>query len=120
MASTRTEFCIWLQTLLRQRRWSQADLARRCGLSEAQISRLVNNLRQPGGDACLEIARAADLSVDHVCRVADLLPPAPEPDAPSQELLRLLVRLPPARQDDLLTLARRWAEPPIPPQESPP
>lgn len=74
------DFKRWLNAFLRERAWIQAELARRSGLSSSQVSRLTNGVRRPL-DACLRLARALGVSLDHVCAVAGLLsaPPVLDP-----------------------------------------
>lgn len=102
------DFKWWLLERLDERGWSQADLARRSGLSPAQVSRLASGVRQPGLDACLRLAQALGLSLDHVCGVAGLLPLPPEATLETDELLRLAGALPPRARRDLLALLRLY------------
>lgn len=65
----------WLQGELNNRGWDQAELARRSGISTAQISRIVTGGRQPGRSSIDGIARALRLPPEDVLRQAGILPP---------------------------------------------
>ncbi len=69
-------FGAWLQEELKRRGMRQADLARESGLTEATISRLVNETRLvPDDETCIKIAKAfRNISVEEVFRRAGKLP----------------------------------------------
>ena len=67
----------WLLTELEIRGWPQAELARRAGLGNSTLSRIISGDRQLGAEAALAIARALAEDPVRVFRVAGLLPPAP-------------------------------------------
>lgn len=69
------EFTDWLHNELRRRGWEQADLVRRSGMSQSQISRIMNGMRRPGPEAMTNIARALHVPADEAFRRAGLLPP---------------------------------------------
>ncbi len=52
---------------------SQAELARRSGLSQGLISQILNGQRKPGVEACAGFARAFHLPTEDVMRRAGLL-----------------------------------------------
>ena len=64
------EFRDWLRGKLTAKGWSQSDLARRSGLSQAAISRILSPVpgvrRRPGADACAMIARAFEIDSSQV------------------------------------------------------
>lgn len=66
-------FAIWLDDQLTERKWNQAELARRSGLTPAAISRMINGRRGPGLDACQKIADALGLPVTNVLHIAGLI-----------------------------------------------
>ena len=81
--STKTDFPKWLQERLDQRDMTQADLARKGGLTTATISRIMGGSRRPGPEACRAIALALEVKEEEVFRQAGLLSPeAREPEEP--------------------------------------
>ena len=55
-------FTDWVQNELNKRNWSRADLARRSGITQTHISRIMNQMRKPGTDALINIARAFQIA----------------------------------------------------------
>lgn len=95
----------WLSGEMEKRGWSQSDLARHAGLSQAQVSRVANGLRPPGNDFCLAVAKAFRLPVEKVMRKAGLLPPEGDKSDQKDELVYLFEQLKQAGQDDLVNYA---------------
>jgi transcriptional regulator with XRE-family HTH domain len=79
----------WIEQELDKRGWRQSDLARRAGLSEATLSRILNGSRKAGPETCVGIAAALEVPPEHVFRIAGLLPPLPSPVEEEQEALGL-------------------------------
>lgn len=69
------EFSTWLQEQLNERGWDQADLVRRSGVSQSQVSRIMTGTRNPGPETSKAIARALRLPPEDVLRQAGILPP---------------------------------------------
>lgn len=69
------DFSTWLQDQLNERGWDQADLVRRSGVSQSQVSRIMTGMRKPGPEVSRAIARALHITSDEVFRVAGILPP---------------------------------------------
>ena len=65
----------WLAKQLKDQGWSQADLAKKAGISRGTVTNLLSGNRQPGPDACTAIAYAFKISPTTVFRKAGLLPP---------------------------------------------
>ncbi len=97
-------------TILGERAWSQADLAKRSGLSPGQISRIINGSRQAGFEACMKIAKACDLSFDLVCHQAGLMSAKTNLDSAADELVTLFGKLSDIDRKELLMIARFRAE----------
>lgn len=57
-----------LRELLISRGWSQAELARRAGLSEMQVCRIVKGRQQAGAFYIARILEALDCSFDRLIR----------------------------------------------------
>jgi transcriptional regulator with XRE-family HTH domain len=95
----------WLEWQIKQRGWKPADLARAADLPNATISRILNETRQAGPDACKKIARALNVSQEEVFRRRGFLDPLPpgvldhHMTPEERELIGLHRRLPPDRRE---------------------
>lgn len=81
------EFTVWLIAEINSRGWLPAELAKRAGLTQGGLSRILNGERKPGPEACVGIARALGLSPECVFRKAGLLPSEPDPAPGEQDVL---------------------------------
>ena len=73
------DFSDWLIEQMKQKGWTQAELARHAGIPRQIISNYVNRQREkPDSDVLIAIARALNLPPETVFRAAGLLPPAPQ------------------------------------------
>ena len=70
----------WLTEELKARGWSQADLARRSGVTTSQVSRVISQARGAGPEFCVAIARALNESPIKIFQLAGLLPYRADPD----------------------------------------
>lgn len=70
-------FSDWMVKELDNRGWSQADLSRASGLTDATISRVLSETRNPGKDFCVKVAKAFVMSPEDVMRKAGILPDMP-------------------------------------------
>jgi transcriptional regulator with XRE-family HTH domain len=77
----REKFSSWLQSELKKREWSQADLARKSGVSTGQIARVMDNTRGVGPESLVQIARALSIPPVHVFEMAGILPTGSKNDA---------------------------------------
>lgn len=86
----------WILNQLEYRGWSQAELARRAGIADATLSRIIAGTRQTGPDAALAIARALGERPEKVFRLAGLLPPGPteQQEVQIREIAEMLAGLP--------------------------
>jgi transcriptional regulator with XRE-family HTH domain len=66
-------FIHWLTQELETRGWSQRELARRSGLSSAQVSSVLNNKRTATWDFCAAVALAMGFNPIDVFRRAGLM-----------------------------------------------
>jgi len=62
--NNREEFSKWLEDELYHRRWTQAELVRKTGLSRGGVSLLVNAMTRPNPETCIMIARAFNIPPD--------------------------------------------------------
>lgn len=99
-------FSQWLKSELDLRGWNQSELSRRSGISNPQISRLINMQSTPGDSACRAIAKALKLPAETVFRAAGLLPPTVQHSPIEDQIILLLRELPPEEQDEILELLR--------------
>lgn len=91
-----TNFIQWTKSKMEERDWKQSDLARHSGLSDPMISKLLAGLRGPGKDTCIKIAKAFQVPVDTVLRVAGYAPPIAPKDETAETLFHQIQALPPA------------------------
>lgn len=86
----------WLLEKLEERGWSQSELARRAGIGNATLSRIISGARQAGPDVSTAIARVLGERPEMVYRLAGLLPPGPsdEQSAQIREIVEMLASLP--------------------------
>lgn len=99
-------FSNWIQKELQDRNWSQADLADKAGITDATVSRLVNDVRGPGPKLCNKLAKALNYPPEFVFKMAGLLPPEKEASPALEEANQLLSELPEEYQKQALQLLR--------------
>jgi len=102
------DFGAWLLDQLESRHWSQADMARRTGLSRTVISFFISGKRNPEAASLTAIADALDLPREHVLKVAGVLQEANEVvmSDDAAEMLQLFVTLSSKDRRELVELAR--------------
>ncbi len=59
-------FADWLNIKLEERKWSQTELARRTGIAQGQISKIITGNRNAGPEICIEIAQALGISREEI------------------------------------------------------
>lgn len=100
-----TDFAEWLNGELRSREWSQNRLAREAGLSNGEVSRVMNG-KQASFNVCKQITYALDLSLDFVLREAGLQLKPPDYDYKLERAVATLTLLEQDDLDELLEMAR--------------
>jgi len=85
------DFADWLVEEMRRRDWSQANLAKKTGISRGGISNLINRVRQPSPKTCRAISHAFDMPVDLVLQKAGILPTGNNSD--EDPLIRMITHL---------------------------
>lgn len=98
-------FSSWLWGELQKRGWDQTQLVKRSGVSQGQISRIMNNTRNPGPNALRKIARALQVPEETAFRAAGVMGNRPEPLEP--DLALMLQELSPIDRDLMIALMRR-------------
>lgn len=82
-------FSDWLLEKIKERGWTQADLARASGLTTAAISKYMSG-RIPEKDALKRIAHAFDVPIEELYRVTGMLPPNTESDLLTKTIMHLM------------------------------
>ena len=99
-------FSPWILEQLESRDWSQAEHARRSGLSRTAISDVVSGNANAGYSLCIAIAKALELPPESVLRKAELLPPNPDIDEEIESILHEVEKLPKSDQEEVLAFFR--------------
>jgi transcriptional regulator with XRE-family HTH domain len=101
-------FSDWLNELLRNKNWTQADLAKATGLYASTINKIISSKTEQANLATyVKIANALGMSPMTVIRAA--IPGLPEPEFPEQEELDMNVaQLPEMGRQIILEFARVW------------
>ena len=114
MPSDRTAtraFAHWFAAELRERRLSQADFARRAGISSGLVSSWVTGTRTPGIQSAQAIADGRDVDVRLVLAQLGLdLMPGADPDRARLVGMLNALALTPEREAMLASLLQMWAE----------
>jgi transcriptional regulator with XRE-family HTH domain len=92
--NTQDGFSEWLTNELAQRGWRPADLARHPGISQGQVSNVLNSRRNPGPDTCTAIANALNYPPEYIFRRAGLLPSEDTAVTEEKEAIHYLRQLP--------------------------
>ena len=96
----------WIMDQLESRNWSQAELARRAGLSRTAINDVISGNANAGYTLCLSIANALELPPESIFRKAGLLPPNPDVDEEIEQILHEVEKLPKSDQEEVLAFIR--------------
>jgi len=91
MNDTLSEF---MQSEMKKRGWSQADLSRRSGLTTGGVSMLIGHTRKPNPDSLNALAKAFACPPEHLFRLAGLLPSEPEESTRVKDIICMLSQLP--------------------------
>lgn len=91
----KTDFVAWINEQLKERNWSQAELARRGHFSTGALSRIMNRERMPGVDICRGVAEAFGMRDVDVMKIAGLASnPSLDEEPPSvREMISKFTRL---------------------------
>ncbi len=104
------DFATWLEEELKNRGWSQSELARRGHIRPNTVSRVLNRERAPGPDFCKAVARALHIPQYTVFYIAGLLEDVPDDlSQEEQELVYHFQQLTPEEQEDILSFLRQRA-----------
>ena len=105
-------FAEWLQAEMDKREWSQSDCARGADLNRAVINKLLNRKSKPQPATLVALARAFKIPVETAYRAAGLLPPSPDGDDTSAELIHIFnsIQSPQRRATAIMLLKALIAE----------
>lgn len=108
--SIMNSFGVWIKQEIKDRGWTQSDLARNAHTSRGSISNIVLGKRSPGPDMCNAIARAFKYPPEFVFKKAGIIPPGrnnKDTTNPAlEEANQLLSELPLEYQGQALQLIR--------------
>ena len=104
-AKVNNQFSVWLEEQMREREWTQAELARKAGLTRGAINNILTQHRQPGPEAARAIAHALDLPEEEVFRQAGLLSAKPEEPPGLGQWIRMYVLADEEERDRMLDIA---------------
>lgn len=99
------DFADWLQNELHKRKWNHTELARRSGVAQAQISRVVTGKQGAGPDLCIAIAKGLELPRSEVFQARGWLasypddPYGPDIDPRAEKLAEEISALPKESRD---------------------
>ena len=97
-------FADWLLEEMNIRGWSQADLARKSGLTTAGISRLISGNRKAGPKTVMAIAKGLKLPAEYVFIKAGILPEKPAVTMREIRMLKVLQGMTPEEQEEMLRI----------------
>jgi transcriptional regulator with XRE-family HTH domain len=97
----------WLMQELKERDWTQSDLARATGLTRQAISYFIGGKsKTPDDDSLHRIAKALKLPPVQVYREAGLLPPEPDVTKMIEQILHEIEGMPEIDQQEVLAFIK--------------
>lgn len=98
-------FSEWLENELQIRNITPAELARKSGLSQSVVSRVINNERKPSPETLQKFARGLRISVQEIYNAAGMLPPVQDvKNALADRFAEVLAELPDEDVDEIYNL----------------
>lgn len=98
-------FSEWLRNELKQRGWSQTELASRAGLATGTISNILADRRNPDHGTLIKFAKGLTLPVETVYAAAGYLPNRNPRDASFNQILDLMKNMTEEERKELLSYA---------------
>ncbi len=93
----------WLKEQLERKGWRQADLARKSGLTTAEVSYLVlGKGKKPDPDTIDKLARGLEVPIEQVYRAAGYMEKAPEASEILEEMQYWYERMTPEEREEWL------------------
>lgn len=90
-----TSFGEWIVQTCEGRGWNTAELARRAGMNQSVLSRIINGGRNPGERTCTAIANALGIPAEEVFRRAGLLRSSNDDSVEVARIVHGISQLPP-------------------------
>ena len=87
-------FAKWLSVEMESRNLSQSELARRLGINQAAISRLLSQRSLPSISTLNGLAKVFQLPIAHIYQATGLMAPDPEGDLLTEQIAHLAKQLP--------------------------
>lgn len=106
MFSMETSFGDWLQSVLDERGWSRADLAREAKIQNSSLSDIFSGRRNVGTDLATAIADALKIPQEEVYVVAGLLRPRKNRNQTVEQIVHVLEDLSVEEQREFLSYVR--------------
>jgi len=103
-------FIEWLSQEIRIRKWTQAELADRAGVTRGAVSHIFSGTRQPGIDMLKAVAHALNLSTEEVFRAAGVLEPDLERPPSLNEWVHMYMEADGPTRDVMMENARFFSE----------
>lgn len=108
----------WVRSKLKERGWSQRELARQCGLSNTTISKVLTGSLQPSRDFCHAMADAFGVSYGDVAALAGLESPTPLSESPTLDpyiasIIEAAAALPEEKRAEAVYLLKALKDRPI-------
>lgn len=97
-------FVDWLLAELEYRGWSRSEAARRGRISPSMIDKVIGGFSAPGLHFCESMARAFEMPLEDIFRLAGILPPLSDSDPSTAQLLQRLDALPGPIRQHLVTI----------------
>ena len=102
-----SNFVKWLTAQMRERNWSQADLARASGVHKQIIHYyLTKSAKAPHAHVLAKIAYALELPVEQVYRAAGFLPRPPDISETIEQILHEMEDMPERDRQEVLAFIR--------------
>jgi transcriptional regulator with XRE-family HTH domain len=70
----------YLNAEMDRRGWSLRQIARRAAISHTTVVKMANGIGRPEVETCQALARALEIPVEDIFRLAGILPAAPSPN----------------------------------------
>lgn len=102
------DFVTWLSQEIDSRGWSYSETARRAGVSQSMVSKVLSYANAPGLDFCNGIAKTFNVPAETVLRRAGLLQARPDATPGLRELNFLYEQLDPQAQENILKMMRGY------------
>jgi transcriptional regulator with XRE-family HTH domain len=96
----------WLHVQLKNRKWTQAELARRANLSRSAINGVIQGVRRPGRDILGALAKALTLPPEEIFAAAGVIDNPTERPIAFAEWVQLFLDADDNTQKELLDYAR--------------